>query len=384
MDLKINKLVILVMLLIVSSIYVSADLNAVSSYERIPICNGEFFKDKITITNLESVSQTVAIKPNQAWSTLSTPIFTLEPHQSVTIENFIKPPIKAGEYDLVTSITTNKIKKELHQYVEVKNCQNIEFNIKENSYSNCPCTPTLYSFNLTNTGHYIETYDLDLNALKSYFSFSQNTVVLRSGETKTVYLYINMPCDYYGNYSYKIKSKARISGYITKTPIFLNLRKNCFDYDINLGKEVKGEYNTTVTIPFNESETNDYKFCKNDLFFIPFEILNTGENKNLFTINSDLKISTESIEVDGESNVEAFLTLENYEVGIFDYTITFDSDRGEIKKAISFNVEVDDCGVNETELSETKKPNLSFVKYGLYLLIIIKLIKLYLYYLKIN
>ena len=111
MYLKINKLVILVILFIVSSIYVSADFSVVSSYEKIPICNGDFFKDKITITNLEPFSQTIAIKPNQVWSTLSTPIFTLEAHQSITIDNFIKPPIKTGNYDLATTITTDKLKK---------------------------------------------------------------------------------------------------------------------------------------------------------------------------------------------------------------------------------------------------------------------------------
>jgi Flp pilus assembly protein TadB len=338
------------------------DFSATVDYSMIEICKGSTFIDKISLFNSNDIPLLFTLtKTGDAarWSTIMPDSFVLEPYSSISVEDFLTVPLSAeGSYDLNIEINAdNNIKKILEQTIIVKSCNNIEATIKDNGFSNCPCSPTEYSFKITNTGDFTETVDLFADIKKKYYTISEQTLTLAPKESETVFLYVTMPCDIYGDFWFNLKVDSRRSEQIITIPFFLNLRPECYDYDLRLGKAVlignMSYSNTTVEVSFEESNTDEYTFCVEEDYVIPIAIINNGEidNNYLFTLDKNiikdglLELFTERLFVENNSSELNYMFINSaaHDLGIFPFIFTIETENGKVSKTYDINIYIEDC-----------------------------------------
>jgi len=332
----------------------NSDFQASSSYSDIPLCLGSMFDDAITVTNTGIGLATFTITTDDeyaGWTTIVPAVLTLGPSERGVVHDLIRPPasIQPGSYRLNTHISSNTgLEKVLTQTITVSRCLNTGVDIQNYSFSNCPCTPTLYVFELTNTGDYTETYDLSVDTEQDYYTISPNPAILAPGQSTPVYIYINLPCDMYGDFTFDFVTYSRTSRFITKTPFYLNLRQSCYEFKMSPGRELQTHFNETVNLTITPVGSTAYSLCRGNLYLIPFEIDNDGEIGNIIDMSLEapyfVTLSPGAVNVSRNANATAFLTVDALEAGEHNVSVIATSQRGLISKQLDMQLDITDCG----------------------------------------
>jgi len=368
-------LIFLVLLIFILNVTAATDdFNAISYYSNIKLCKGETFQDIISITNTGTSTGVFEIKTDQDWVTVTPGKFFLEPYKTQEVVSIIKPPSKSKTYKLRTLISTDTVSKVLFQKIEVEDCENTRVSIKDNAFSNCPCTPTMYTFKITNTGNFIETYDIMIDIDPSYYTLSTGTVIIKPKETVSVFAYMNLPCDRYGPHEFNFVTDARSSDNTVETPFYLDILESCYDYDLTLGRDIEKKEEMTQPLLFEPYDSGIYDFCEGVDYIIPIEIKNKGEIKNTFYLSSEFKLNAESVEIPGGQRANIVLILEDLEPGKYLEQVTVNSKRGMISVSRSLEINIYDCEYNISK--EPSDISLDNMKKGLLILLIIILILL--------
>ncbi len=217
------SLIILLFLLSISLVYADSTQGA-----DLQSCSCSLISNPITIQNKGSIVDTFYITQQGTaakWSTLFPSTLILESGESATIENLINPPCDVdGDYSLVTQVASSTTTQAITQNLDIRRCTNMGVVFKNLTQYGCNCTPFEFEFWVTNTGNYNEIYSMKLlDGVGSAVTNTVNPLILAPGKTQNIKLYINLPCDVYGELSTKFRLTAQSSGFYADAPLKLNV-----------------------------------------------------------------------------------------------------------------------------------------------------------------
>ncbi|MBI5391838.1 hypothetical protein HZB00_02430, partial [Candidatus Woesearchaeota archaeon] len=159
--------------------------------------------DSITLLNQGTVPDTYYLTISSAdpsvvsWIETAQGGISLQPGQQQEVYLYMTPPTDTvGTYTYTITLTSlYDSVKQLDKTFTVQKCPNIALNAYTTQQESCPCSTSVYVFEVANTGSASETYDLSLtNVDPAYYVLSENSVTLGAGEKKEIYAYVRMAC----------------------------------------------------------------------------------------------------------------------------------------------------------------------------------------------
>ncbi|MFH1209690.1 MAG: hypothetical protein V1663_02795 [archaeon] len=263
-----------------------------------------------------------------SWSTVVPNSFSLN-QETKTLYIYVTPNsnVIAGNYNLNLIVNDELETKTKAFTVNVNSCHNVQITGQENKEM-CSCNLDVYTYTLKNNGVYDESLDVSVDgSAKDFLTLSQNSILLHPNEQKTLYAYVDVPCENYGNYGFalKVQNNNIISSFNSNLKV-----NNCFDFDLNTDK--------------------DYvNFCEHSIENIEVSIKNLGEENNDFyaTLDGPAWANIDSNKLNIQSMKEkSFNIVFNPDYGVqgtFDITLRVKSDYGEIEKIKNMVVDVRKC-----------------------------------------
>ncbi|MFC1755280.1 hypothetical protein ACFL96_18145 [Thermoproteota archaeon] len=346
---------ILTILLIATALSASAlteDFLAYSNKETINACACDLAEDRLYVQNTGDITSTFILQTGgeaATWSTAAPNTFYLEQGERKEIMNYINVPCHArGEYELTTKFNTLfDYEKSLTQTVNVENCPNVQLAQKSFTQETCPCSPTTYEFEIINTGKHTESYKISVAPYEDYATVSDPILVLEPGQSYTVYAFLNLPCDVYGEQEFTINALAEGTGMLGELEFNLIIDA-CYDYRL-------------------ESE-DEYNICMNVQNVVPVEVTNLVDIANRYhlTIDGPLwanfvndtvfawgkQISVANLLLEPMS--DDLLTEEGEQIENFEITVNAVTERGKIEESKTINVNVENCYDLNIVLQETE------------------------------
>jgi len=336
----------------------SEDFSIEAQKQQLSACSCGLTEDSYTLRNTGSITSTYQIfKSGSAsqFSTISESFFSLEPGQSKEIINYINLPCdaKGDFYETINVTTAFGLSKEFDQQLSAGKCTNFDI-VPINSVQNsCPCSPVQYEINIRNTGSYDEIFDINVSKYSGYASVSDNSILLRSNENKSVIIYYNLPCEINGAQDLSVEITAEKSQYLAKVPLKLNIG-DCYDYSVTSNSQFtvcEGEKATSlVTLENNAGFTNTFD-------------LKTTKNFAAIENNSISLASNQS----GATNLVvdvSDLAADNYS-----FSIISTSEKGNSQKEVQANLVVDKCRDFLMEIAEPEGRKIASKSYTYQVLI---------------
>jgi predicted PurR-regulated permease PerM len=355
MRVKKSKLLVPLMLLFFV-LQVSAfqeDFSATSQHAKIYACACSTVTDLLSVRNLNEFSMPSTYHISKegtaaSWSTMAPATFIIGSGESLDVYTYISPPCDAsGVYDLKTNIRTDfGLQKTVSQDIIVQECQNIQLTPKVHAVSKCPCTLATFELEIRNSGPFTEIYSFHTDKLHEFTTFSENPMVLESGQSSSLFVYVFPTCEVYGTHAIKFKAIAEKSKTFAETTLTLDLKQSCYEYDITLGDYYTPEPNVTHTIV---PHPNLYQICEGETKIIPISIKNTAAIPNTYSLG--LKgpewshIGYKSVSLD--SNASFIIDLGISPSAYLDYTYNLSLDittqLGNLAKSVPITVNVKKC-----------------------------------------
>jgi uncharacterized membrane protein len=315
-----------------SAFALNEDFDAAAHKKIVSACSGAISTDSLIVQNTGGVTSAYSITTAGTisdYTTFSETNFNLEPGETKAVDYFIRAPSVEGSFDLKTKINTVfGLSKTIEQDVEVKKCVDLQLYVKDNKKESCPCDTVTYEIELSNNGPLVESYNLQFSQYSEYASFSENPVILGPGESRAVFIFLNLPCRIYGEKTIELSANAEKSGYTGFVSLYLNIDQGCYDYFISTNNVSMCNFENrdsiiTINNAADVSNTYDLKldgprfaWLENDAYLV--------HQKNSGTL--PLKINTQNV------------PAENY-----NFTIESVSERGELEKTANFAIAVEKC-----------------------------------------
>jgi len=238
--------------------------------------------------------------------------------------------------------TSNGLVKRISQKITSKNCLNINLTSVKFEQTICPAGTAEYTFNLTNTGGYIETYELGIDTFKEESSYDENPITIFPGESRKATLYIQPSAQFRDDYEIEFFTLAETSKIKSTTPIFL-YTDNCYNYSFSMLDSLLSleTINESIEAEFSQKPELSYNLCYGEQKFVPMQIENTANYEDEFY--ADLIGSPEWAALDSN-----YVKLAPKQVGSFNLVIYVPDTAGE------FNFEVQAKNVLGEEIKKSK------------------------------
>ena len=326
--------ILLAMLLLfsLSTYALKEDFYAYASSPEVSACACDITAETVIVKNMGDIPSTYTLSQEgngASYAQLSETVFELNPGETKKVQRFISMPCSArGSYDLSTLIKTQFDKaKRIDQKIAAGNCPNVQLTAKQSAFESCPATQLVYEFTLTNTGQHSELFRLNVSKYNKYTQFSENTVLLDSGKSQKMFLYLNLPAEVYGDVQFNLQALADQTQFLGEIPLQAKINK-CYDYDV---------------IAENISVCNQEK----GTFLIG--VNNTADIANSYNIEFDspkfakLQNSTLFAWQKGEGKTFLDVNALNVAAGTYNSTLKVQSLRGDVVKVATLPITVENC-----------------------------------------
>ncbi|MGM5482546.1 MAG: hypothetical protein ACQESF_03725 [Nanobdellota archaeon] len=355
------------------------------------LCKGEVFEQSIIIDSQFNTDKVLDAKEISELPVSLIPEKSfLGPGEKLSL-NYLLPTrnIEVGEYESEVILKADDLSKSIIQKVRVRTCDNINLITEDNSFSNCPCKTTIYKAKVMNTGNFRDSFDLSIDINEKFYSLSQEEISLNPKESKDVYIFVKLPCEKVGNYSFNLLAESKVSGFEEKKPFYLNLRGKCYDFEISFGDINKTGGNVTPGTNFSFPGNNSYNLCLNNSYQIPIILENTGEINNSYSVKSNLPDGFDIFFPNGSVSVNKFssgylkVDLGNLsDERIIKSDIIIETGKGEVSKSYELSFCIDDCRFDDK--SDKAKPWLVILVIGSLLLFLCIILCLFFFILAKN
>jgi len=343
------QLCIIIILLNSMLVYSAEDDFFAGSDSVLSACACQVKQDRIYIENTGILTSTYHVElSGQAsdWSALAPSDFVLQKGDEGIVDVLINVPCDAsGIYGLETNIKTNYgTEKALSQVLDVTKCDNLLLGATDLDQESCPCTPTVYEFKVTNVANFPEIYDFSVDDHAEFISLSEASVVLGPDESKSIFLFINSPCDFAGELNFNFFAHAVKNDLWASMPVKYSSLA-CFDYNVKIPKKIQSCADVQKLVPFtvynNATLRNSYLMTFESPEFV--DLLTNGTSARMY-----------SFALPGQAFTEYTLVIETSEPGSYDLNMTFVSSRGNIQKEYSSKIQIDKCHDSALVISPEK------------------------------
>jgi uncharacterized membrane protein len=287
----------------------------------------------VVITDIVKGTGTFTVSTSgtaKSFSTIVPSGFSLQ-DGSQYIYSYVTPTstTSPGTYDLIVKAVSSEGEKNAIHSITVNDCHSSDLALSPQTVETCPCSQVILAASLTNSGKYIESFQLSIEGqLKDSATLSDSVLSLNPGEVKNFKVYVNTSCTY-GKYDLTVKAKSTTSKTIKEAKAVIDA-KPCYEY--------------TISVP-----QNYYSICEHSSLNIPLTVRNDGTAKN--NINFNLKgpgfaaLNKNELELSsGSSDILNLTVNPNFEeTGNFTLLIEAMTDLGYVKKSQEVNIGVDKC-----------------------------------------
>ncbi len=233
-----------------------------------------------------------------------------------------------------------------------------------------------YQFSVDNNGNEAELYELSVDMFPEYTTFSENPIYIDAGESKTIILTVNVPCEYEGAYRSNLIIYAQSSKKTIGTiPFDVNV-PSCYGYDVQIGEKVITKGATKIVFKPYEGI---YELCKGEEVAVPILITNTGQAKTLkFKLKGIdfAKLSGEKLFLKDNQNGVLYITIAPENEGNYTFNLGVMTDKSgnipidlSVKECYSVGISVSNVSVCGCETNSynffVKNKGLKKAEFGL-------------------
>ncbi|MBI1969741.1 hypothetical protein HYS48_03515, partial [Candidatus Woesearchaeota archaeon] len=244
------------------------DFHAFPESKTLAVCSCGLREGNIIVENTGEVPSSYRIaKEGMAapWASYTEQSFTLQPGETKVVRQFVHVPCNSeGTYDLITKIETAfDVEKEVVQEVDVDACINLNIApLSEFRKTNCPCVPEVFEFEIQNTQNFPDSFEVFVEP-DGAATVSEPLLFLGPGEKKLASVFINYPCEIFGEKAFEIVAVSQSNKIEGRHPFWLNIGA-CYAYTIQM--------------------QDNYEACRYVLNTIPVTIKNTADIANFYDL----------------------------------------------------------------------------------------------------
>jgi hypothetical protein len=321
-------------------------------------CSCSPYNDILYVNNPGTVPQTYYIEIKGSakdFITLSQNGFILEPGESSDVYIYGNVPCNAnGDYTLELELYGSLDGSILvSQEIHVVECSSGSMYTDYSAFSACPCTPITYTINLANSQAKTEIYQLYVEDVDpDHYVFSKNPVIIGSGESEEIFLYVNKPCYVFGEFDHNVIARASSTQKEITTPIRMEILRACYGYNMGISELFDVSGLKEVNLSFGYAEDLEFATCENTTnvllvkFGNPSDIINSyvlEVESNIATPWVTMPVNTVTLASEQEYILPVFFTPTLGSAG--DYIIALDgkTSRGDIHDVVPIEFEVVDC-----------------------------------------
>ncbi len=308
---------------------IGTETNPVEVCPCVPI-TPELVKVVVTNSGTETDTAHLSLEVPEGWTGQIQSTVTLASGESQALSLLlINPPgcnVQAGDY--VARITAEsgvnsqaKTTKELH--IRIMKCYFVSLDADPEINTCTEAEPVTVDVNITNEGKWSEVVDLSANI--EWAEFSETTLNLASGETKTVQVVLDPPEGFVGTQNVEIKAESQISYASDTKTTELNVL-DCYDFELGL-------------------EPEEAEVCIAKKAAYTLKIKNTGINADVYSVSSPEWVSIDGTASAGpDETAEINLEIAAEQAGERDFEITVSSQNdAELSKTVSGVLKVNEC-----------------------------------------
>ena len=251
---------IIIFTMFIPVVFATIDINTYSTSfdftanlpNNLEVCSCSSASGYISIVNTGSYATKIYLtSSNEELFSITGYEYSMESGQKLLIPYSINTDCDFTAETITVSISnTFNVIKEYEVEIQGLSCQNLATEIIYNKQTINPCEPVLFTLNVENIGDFTETYHFDFGDFTKFTTSNYGSVTLPSGAVGTFNVNLNLPCEYYGNYSIPTNVYTVGTGYVAS-----------FQSEIKVLRE--------------------YGFSNN----LPAELFSCGEENQLFKFN---------------------------------------------------------------------------------------------------
>jgi len=208
------------------------------------------------------------------------------------------------------------------------------------SQSSCPCKSLTYPIEIQNNAVFDDWYEISANIFADYIQLSENPLYVPGGEKRTVYVYITLPCEYFGTFEPYLYFHSHTFNLDYSIPLGLEILP-CYDYEIS--------YVDIVDNSSIESHDEEYSFCSGESNSMNILVSNMAEFDNLYYFDLEgpdwITLSQENAIVPENESRLVILNVDAPEDTIEKESIIISvfGQRGEEIKKLETEVSISEC-----------------------------------------
>jgi len=326
---------LLVAVSLVGSVKAAAfDLNVVPDSVSLCQCSSITPENmKVSIRNLYEYpdTYTLSLEAPEGWRYQLQMNAALEPGEEreldlflINIDCCVLPGTYTATLTAVSGMTGESISKDIK--IEVLNCYDVDLKVEQKYQSVCAekREPATYSVEVVNNGKFRETFQLSSD--RDWVVFSQNTITLDSGESKTLEVIANPPEDLTGTHTITIYAKSTYS-YAQASETLMMEVKSCYNFSARL-------------------EPKNQTICLGESAVFTLILGNLGIKSDTYKVFAPnwMVIEANQVSLGGNSVGETKLVAVPKEEGEREFDITVISTNvPELSKTIKGKLRVEDC-----------------------------------------
>lgn len=331
-------LLFLVMPIILSSVNASSESFEVWTSD-ISMCKCSIATQKVSVLNLGMSSLfTVSLEGSGSeWADVSEDSFFLNTGETKEFSINYNVPCDASSRDIIIKVKSLKEEEVIiESKLSVGKCKNVLL-IPTKTYAKaCPCEDLVYSFKVSNSGNFRETYRFEATKFKDDFIFNPSQVTLNPFEQVTVYATLNRNCGEYGVEDFEIKANAignkQSSSFQARAVI-----DACYNNSLTVGKIQE----TFI------AQDSIYELCVDQSYRIPVKVENNANLNNKFILSlegdKNAELSEDEFILEKGSKATVYINYKPSEEGSKYLYLTSNGVLGDTENKVRIPVKIDNC-----------------------------------------
>lgn len=359
-----NILGIVFLLLIIPIIFTSVQAKS-NSFEvwtsDISMCKCSLASQKVSVLNTNEASLfNVTLEGKGAeWADLSENSFFLNTGEKKEFYINYNVPCNGNSRDIDIKVQSLKDEEIITtSNLNVGKCKNVQVTPTKTYAEACPCEDLTYSFKLSNTGNFRETYEFEATKFNEDFVFNPSKVTLNPFEQVTVYATLNRNCGAYGKSDFEIKAIAVDNKQSTSFQVRSDINA-CYNNSLTVGK-IQDTF-----VP----QTSIYDLCADQKVRIPVKIKNEANLNNKFILDlkgdRNAELSADKFILKSGDEATVFINYKPNEIKSKYLYLTSNAVLGDTTNKIRIPVNIENC--YDLKIISPKEINVDGLEIPIYL-----------------
>lgn len=146
--------------------------------------------------------------------------------------------------------------------------------LKNPSETSCPCNTIAFNVEITNNYGIDDIFLLSANIFNEHIQYSENPVSVKAQQNKTIYVFLTLPCEYYGSFKPYLQFHSQVFNSDYAVPLNIEINP-CYDYSMEFVDYSPNNLSL-------KQHTGNFSLCQGANEKIPILINNKAGFDNLY------------------------------------------------------------------------------------------------------